>query len=149
MSKDVEPFDINIDTLGFHVNRVFYTLVKRLTKGLKEKGLKIQFSEFTILKVLSVLKGASQTQLATQLGKERAALVRPLSCLENEGYILRVPKDGKTNYVTLTEKGENVLPVIDEIIENVTQQAFKGFSKKSRTSTINNLTRIYLNSLYD
>ena len=147
MEKQYKPYDLNIYTLGFYVTRVSYALLKRLNQGLKESDLDIQFAEFTIMKALDEIKGASQSQIASVLGKERAGITKPMSSLEEKGYISREALNGSTNYVTLTEKGKNAIPVLNEIADRVTEQAFKGFSQKSRTSTINNLNRIFNNTI--
>lgn len=149
MEKQYKPFEIEITTLGYYINRAFCSLVKLLNKQLRENGLKFQHSEFTILKMLDTLKGASQTQLADVLGKERSGIGRSVASLEKKGYVKKEALNGSTNYVTLTKKGEDVIPLINNIIEKVSGQAFKGFSQKSRVSMLNNLTKIYQNSLPD
>lgn len=147
MEKHYKPFEIEITTLGYYINRAFCSLVRLLNKELKENNLNIQHSEFTILKVLDALQGASQSQLADILGKERAGIGRSVATLEKKGYVKRDALNGSTNIVTLTERGEEAIPVINGIIDRVTGQAFKGFSHKSRVSMINNLTKIYQNAL--
>lgn len=145
MKNELKPFEIDIKTLGFHVNRVHFQLMKMLSKGLREKDLGIQFSEFTILKVLDEIKSVSQTQLAILLGKDRSAMNRPLLLLEQNEYILRESMNGSTNKVTLTEKGKKIIPIINEVIEDFTNQALQGFTKKSRDAVYHYLTRIYEN----
>ena len=149
MRKEIRPFDLNIDTLGFYINRVFYAMSKILGQKLKDSSLDIQFSEFTLLKALADLEEVTQIQLVEALGKERSAINRPLASLEQKGYVKREPLNGKTNLVTLTQKGEQVIPELNEIAEQVTEIAFKGFPQKSRISFINSLTRIYRNALPD
>lgn len=146
MEKQYKPFEIEFVTLGYYVNRAFCSLVRLLNKELKQKNLNIQHSEFTVLKVLNELNGASQSQIAAVLGKERSGIGRTINSLEKKEYVERKALNGSTNFVTLTKKGEDTIPVIDEIIRIVTEKAFKGFSKKSRESTLANLTRIYKNS---
>ena len=138
---------MEVKALGYYVNRAFFSLVRLLNKFLKERDLDIQHSEFSILRVLKEIKGGSQTQLASILGKERSGIGRTLSSLEAKGFINRESLNGTTNFVTLTEKGQEVLPVLDEVIDQVTERAFKGFPQKSRETLIKNLTKIYLNSL--
>lgn len=147
MEKHYKPFEIEFTALGYYINRAFCSLVRLLNKELKENNLNIQHSEFTILKVLEKLQGASQSQLADILGKERSGIGRSVATLEKKGYVKRDALNGSTNFVTLTERGEEAIPVINGIIDRVTAQAFKGFSNKSREATLNNLKKIYQNAL--
>lgn len=146
MVKKYKPFELEIDALGYHINRVFFSMIKLLNKEIKNSGLDFQHAEFTILKILIELKGASQTQIAAILGKERSAITRSVISLENKGYIKREPLNGSTNYVTMTEKGEEIAPIINEIKDRVTDFSFKGFSTRSRLAMINNLEKIYKNT---
>lgn len=145
--KKYNAFEINIDTLGYYVNRAFFALIKLLNKEIKESGLKFQHSDFVILKILITIGGASQSQIANILGKERSAISRSLASLEEEGYILREQVDGKTNLVTLSEKGKEIVPLINDIGNRVSELGFKGLSKRSRESMINNLTKIFDNAI--
>lgn len=147
MKKEKEAFHIQIDTLGYFIHRAYYMMVKMLNKELKAHNLKLQHSDFAIMMVLKEIGAASQTQLSEIQGKERSGVSRSLIALEKEGYIVRTPFNGKTNKVTLSEKGLELMPLLTEIANNVTDSALKGFSKQSRAGLINNLHRIYLNSL--
>lgn len=149
MKMHYRPYEIEINTLGFYIDRLLYAMIKRQNKDLKEGNWDLQHSEFIVLKVLNVLKGASQSQLANVMGKERSGISRTLASLEKKGYVERKPLNGSTNYVTPTEKGAQLVPAINEISEKLTDQAFKGFSQKSKLAMLNNLNRIYKNVLLD
>ena len=145
--KETQPYDLDINALGFHVNRVLWAMVKNLNRELKEHNLGIQHAEFIIIKALENIKGGSQSYIAQVLGKERSGISRSVAALEERGFIIKEAQDGKSNYVKLSEKGKSILPEINEIIDTISKQALKGFSKRSRESLINNLTRIYENSM--
>lgn len=147
MEKQYKPFEVEVNALGFYVNRAFSMMVKSLNKELRNADLNIQHAEFSIMKLLNEIKGGTQSQLATLLGKERSGISRTLSQLEEKGYISRQPLDGKTNYVVLTQKGQELMPGLNAIADKVSKKTFKGFSKKSQESIVNNLTKIYLNAL--
>lgn len=148
MDKDLIPFQVEITALGFFVNRAYTLMVKLLNQELRKGNVDIQHAEFSLLKILNEIKGGSQTQIAVLLGKERAAISRTLISLEQKGYIDRHPLDGKSNYVSLTEKGYKIMPELNSIAERVTELGFQGFSQKRRESLIKNLTQVYLNA-YD
>ena len=149
MDKKIKPFDLEIQTLGFYVNRVFYMMTKKLNDELKKSGLDIQHAEFTIIKVLGVLGSATQSQIAAALGKERSGISRSLAVLEKKELIRRTLLNGSTNNVELTEKGIDALPLLNRVTDSVTEMAFRGFSQKSRISVINNLNKMYKNALED
>lgn len=146
MENELKPFGIEINTLGFHIHRVLYAMIRSLTRRLKENNLNLEHSDFTILMLLGQIKGCSQSEIARVLGKERSGVSRSIVALEKEGILKREPLDGKTNYVTLTEKGEQIIPTLHNIADQVTEEALKGFSHKKRESLINSLNKIFSNA---
>ena len=99
------------------------------------------------MKVLSEVESITQSNLAKILGKEKSGIGKTLKSLEKEGYIQRSALNGCTNNVKLTEKGKKVLPLLNQIAERVTENAFSGFSAKKREDVMKSLTLIYKNSL--
>lgn len=147
MKRKKEEVKIDIHTLGYYLDRALCGMIKSLNKELKEYKLGFQHSDFTILKVLSQVNGLSQTELANIIGKEKSGIGRSLSTLEKEGYIYRSAINRCKNEVCLSEKGKNIIPLLDEIADKVTRKAFEGFPEKKRIEMMKNLTLIYENSL--
>ena len=147
MKKDLEPVELDIKTLGYYIDRALCVMIKRLNKELRDENLKFQHSDFTVMKVLSEVDNINQSHLAKILGKEKSGIGNTLKSLAKEGYIQRSAINGCTNNVRLTEKGKEVLPLLNKIAERVTERAFLGFSSKKRTEVLNYLTLIYKNSL--
>lgn len=147
MEKHYKAYELDINTLGFYVDRLLYAMIKRQNMLLEDYDSDLQHSEFIVLKVLNALKEASQSQLAGVMGKERSGISRTLASLEKKGYIIRKPLNGSTNIVTLSEKGERIRPMLFGISDELTNQAFKGFSEKQRNAVLNYLDKIYKNSL--
>ena len=145
----IKSEDVNLDihTLGYYLDRAICVLIKSLNKELKEYNLGFQHSDFSILKVLSQVNGLSQTELARILGKEKSGIGRSLNSLEKEGYVTRSAINGCKNEVYLTEKGKQIIPLLNEIADKVTAKAFTGFTDKKRKEMMTNLTLIYENSL--
>lgn len=85
MERDLKPYEINIHTLGFYINRLHYAMVKRINYELTRNGLDIQFAEYTVFRVLNKLEGISQSQLATVMAKERSGISRTLAGMEEGG----------------------------------------------------------------
>ena len=147
MKKKAEEIKLDIKTLGYYIDRALCVMIKGLNKELKLRGLTFQHSDFTIMKVLNETHGLSQTQLAKILGKEKTGIGRSLYTLEKDGYVVRTRVNRCTNQVCLTEKGKEIMPVLNEIANKVTDKAFTGFSEKKRLEMMKNLTLIYQNSL--
>ena len=147
MRRDLEPLEIDIKTLGYYIDRALCVMIKRLNKELRNENLKFQHSDFTVMKILSEVESINQSHLAKILGKEKSGIGKTLKSLEKEGYIQRSALNGCTNNVRLTEKGKNIIPLLNKIAARVTDIAFTGFSPKKKTEVIKSLTLIYKNSL--
>lgn len=147
MKKKFDEINLDIHTLGYYLDRALCGLIKSLNRELKEYNLGLQHSDFTILKVLSQTNGLCQTELAKVIGKEKSGIGRSLSSLEKEGYIYRCAINGCKNEVCLTEKGEKIIPLLNEIANKVTEKAFTGLPDKKRKEMMKILTLIYDNTL--
>ena len=147
MKSDLETEELDIQTLGYYIDRVLCVMIKRLNKELREENLKFQHSDFSVMKVLSEVDNINQSHLAKILGKEKSGIGKTLKSLEKEGYIQRSAINGCTNNVRLTEKGKEILPLLNKIADKVTDTAFTGFSPKKRNDIMKSLTLIYKNSL--
>ena len=139
------PYEVDMKTLGFYVERLLYAMIKSQISMLKEEGSDLQHSEFIALKVLNALGSVSQTHLAQVLGKERSGVGRTLASLEAKGYIEREQLNGSTNTVKLTEKGKEIKPFLDRISAQLTNQAFRGLSDKQQNSVLSYLDKLYKN----
>lgn len=149
MYKKLKPFETEIKTLGFYINRLLYTIQKKQNKMLQDAGLDLQHSEFIVIRVLGEIKEVSQSELAVDMVMERSGISRTLSSLEEKGYVKRKNINKKTKVVSLTEKGEELLPMFKEMSDTLTDQAFRGFSQKSREATLKNLDKIYRNTIVE
>ena len=147
MKKDIENTPLDIQTLGYYIDRALCVMIKRLNKELRDENLNFQHSDYTIMRVLDETGCLNQSQIAKFLGKERSAISKSLKSLENNGYIKRAPMNGCTNSVSLTEKGKEIMPALNKIADKITDIASNGFSTKKRTEMMKNLTQIYLNCL--
>ena len=147
MKKDFEPIQLDIKTLGYYIDRALCGMIKRLNQELRDENLKFQHSDFSVMKVLSEVESINQSNLAKILGKEKSGIGKTLKSLEKEGYIERSALNGCTNNVRLTQKGKEIIPLLNKIAERVTDRAFSGFSATKRTNLMKSLTLIYQNSL--
>lgn len=149
MDKNYKPYEVDVNTIGFYVDRLLFAMIKSRNQDLKEINSDLQHAEFVVVKILSFLKEATQMQLANVMGKERSGVSRILASLESKGYIERKPLNGSTNSVTLTQKGLDTLPMITALSEKLEERAFKGFSEKKRADLLKSLHKVYNNVLSD
>lgn len=145
MKKRYNPYEIDMQTLGYYVDRLLYAMIKRQNQLLRECKSDLQHSEFIVLKMLSALQGASQSQLADVMGKERSGISRTISSLVNKGYVERKSLNGSTYCLTLTEKGTQIKPLLQKISDKLADETLKGFSDKARSKILKDLHTLYQN----
>lgn len=146
MIKSKKLPEIEIDTLGYVLDRTLNALIKQLNRLFQERNIDLQHAQFTVLKMLWCVDGLSQSQLAQLLNKNPAAVCRSLKYLESKGYIERRQKNGSTYNVFLTEYANGRRNEIEAVADCVTEAAFAKFSKCQRETIINLLNSIYKNS---
>ena len=78
-----EPLDI--DTLGYYLDRALNVMIKLLNKTFAKKDIDLQHAQYAVLKVLWCCEGISQSRLSRLLGKDPAAISRALNYLESKG----------------------------------------------------------------
>lgn len=137
--------DIKIHTLGYYVDRTFTAMVKYLNYELKKHGLDFQHPHFAIMMVISRNEGINQSTLAMFVDRDKASVSRHLNYLEEKGYVERKFDGGRKNYIFLTQKGKDVIPIINEISELDAEKTLKGFTSKKQEEIYKILTKMYLN----
>lgn len=139
-------FELQIDTLGYYLDRALNVMVKRLNRLFSEHHIDLQHSQYTVLKVLWCRNGISQSQLSKILGKDPAAISRALNYLEQKGYIKRESLNSKTNAVYLTDYADSKKNEIEYIADLVTEISTKGMNDEQREILKELLTEIYRNT---
>lgn len=137
-----EPLDI--DTLGYYLDRALNVMIKLLNKTFAEKDIDLQHAQYTVLKVLWCCEGISQSRLSRLLGKDPAAISRALNYLESKGYIERRGTNGKTNGIFLTEYANSRKDEIEAVADLVTDKATSGMTQHQK-----DLLKQLLNTIYD
>ena len=137
-----EPLDI--DTLGYYLDRALNVMIKLLNKTFAEKDIGLQHAQYTVLKVLWCCEGISQSRLSRLLGKDPAAISRALNYLESKGYIERRGTNGKTNGIFLTEYANSRKDEIEAVADLVTDKATSGMTQHQK-----DLLKQVLNTIYD
>jgi DNA-binding MarR family transcriptional regulator len=105
------PLDIGVleGHLGYFVRRlqvwVFQDFIRTLA------AIDLRPAQYSVLVLIAANPGASQSQIASRLGIERARLVRLLNKLEKRGLMERLgsPSDRRTHALRLTREGRKTL----------------------------------------
>lgn len=138
--------DLQINTLGYYVDRIFSNMVRFLNNKLEEQGLEFQHPHFTILMVLSKIDGIDQTALTDFINRDKASVSRNIKYLEEKEYLERKLEGRKKKKVFLTEKGKEIIPVIYEISRQNRETTLKEFSEKERKKIFDMVIKMYHNT---
>lgn len=144
MKKERIEESLDIDTLGYYLDRALNVMIKLLNKTFVEKDIDLQHAQYTVLKVLWCQEGISQSRLSRLLGKDPAAISRALNYLETKGYIERRGTNGKTNGIFLTEYANSRKDEIEAVADLVTDRATSGMTPHQK-----DLLKQLLNTIYD
>lgn len=144
MKQEMITESIDIDTLGYYLDRGLNVMIKLLNKTFTEREIDLQHAQYIILKVLWCQEGVSQAKLSKLLGKDPAAVSRALNYLESKGYIERRGTNGKTNGIFLTEYANWRKGDIEAVADFVTDRATTGMSRQHK-----DLLKQLLNAIYD
>ncbi|MBL4766335.1 MAG: MarR family transcriptional regulator, partial [Rhodobacteraceae bacterium] len=100
-------------------------------RALKASGVGLSEPQARILANLWRQEGGlTQTQLATELGMEKAPLGRLLDRMEDGGYVERHPDptDRRARRVIISKQGIAAIPNMQRVTRQVFAEAFKGVS---------------------
>lgn len=135
----------DITNLGYHLNHAFTALVGELNRSLRQSGIPLNHSQFSILQALSRSdkEEMCQREIADELGKDPAAISRALSYLEQHGFISRHAVNGCKNGIALTSKAKEMRPRIEYAINKAVSGVCSGITKDEYIFGLNFLKRIY------
>ncbi|OPF50757.1 hypothetical protein BH721_07115 [Clostridium baratii] len=118
-----------------------------LDKKLKEIDLNSS-QHFYIIKIFEN-PGITQDKLMDSIHLNPSNITRALCQLEKLKFIERVPKkeDKRTYHLYLTDKGEKVYPLVNNIIDDWCKEILKGVSEEETTSLLKLIKKVATNSL--
>lgn len=110
------------------------------------EGTGLHRAQHRLLMTLSERKFESQAELAAILEISTATVAVSLKKLERDGYIQKKSKkeDSRAKFVSLTEKGEDVVAKSREIFAYMDQRVIQGFSEEELVTL-----RKFLKQMYD
>ncbi len=104
-------------------------------------------SQHLLLMVLSHDTFRSQKEIAARLNISPAAVTMSLKKLEADGYIERNtnPDDTRFNFVTITQKGKDVVSYSESLFQEIDTELYRGMSEEDLTHLIRSLEIILEN----
>lgn len=130
------------ESLGYQLHRAFAALTETLHGELRAAGLALTHPQFSILRAVSRKPGLSQNGLARVTGKDGAAISRSLDYLEKRGLIRREPLNGCTKGVFLTDRAEELRPLLERAIRKTVARACSGLTPQEVGTVIRLLEKI-------
>ncbi|WP_165076606.1 MULTISPECIES: MarR family transcriptional regulator [unclassified Desulfovibrio] len=130
------------NALGYHLHRAFAALTETLHAELRAAGLSLTHPQFSVLQAVSRKPGISQNGLARETGKDGAAISRSLDYLEKRGLVRRAPLNGCTKGVFLTQKAEDLRPLLDGAIRKTVARACRDMTPEEVETVIRLLEKI-------
>ncbi|WP_051229092.1 MarR family transcriptional regulator [Paludibacterium yongneupense] len=116
--------------LGYRVNQLRSLLVDAIEQELSPLGLTA--AQWMVIVGLGDAPGraASPAQFARKLSYDAGAMTRLLDRLEKKGFVARAPDscDRRMVVLTLTERGQQIYPLVVAALQRVESRLSAGFS---------------------
>ena len=126
------------NAVGFVVNRAALKLKAALHRAFKANGHNITPEHWAVLNCLWEAEGATQTQIAEKIAKDKTNLTRILDIMERNGLVQRGPheSDRRSYRIFLTEKAREMKDPLIAIAEAVSAEACRGLTAQDRREII-------------
>ena len=113
------------------------------------KHLELTNGQVPCLLVLSKKEGITQDELAKMCYMDKGAIARAIRKLEEKEMVNKVqdPLNRRRYLLSLTQKGEQVIPTILQAEKKWENIIFKGFSPEERSFMMERMRRLAENSL--
>ncbi len=102
---------------GCMIGTAFQKLTAQLERILKQENLDIKAGDYMILRALYNSDGLQQCELSELIGKDKSSICRSVSNLLQKGLVKTEPISYKCVRVWLTDKAEELRPIILKIAE--------------------------------
>lgn len=137
----------------FKINEYFAPLIKMMSESIEKKTnamLKeydVTSGQVHILVVLSTMENSECTlkELEKIFSFSQAAIAATAVRMESKGLVsAHVAKDDKRiKYVQLTSKGDDIVKIAKEKLNDLNEELLEGFTKEERELLMESLKRIY------
>lgn len=126
-----DNFD-SVENLGILITAVKAAIVATTDRQLAQLGLTAV--QYRVVKILALEKKATLASLCSLLDYDRGAMSRLLQRLESKELIVKKPskKDKRSTFLSLSEKGQALLPELRAKVESVFEKTLGGFDSQER-----------------
>lgn len=140
-----QMFPSFLDSLAFRFEDIPRVLRRIFDVALEEHDL--SRSQWRLLAYVLRDEGMTQTELARSLELERASVGQAIDTLERKKLVERVKSSGDRRvwHIHATEAGRRLIPELREMINEIHQQIFAGFSDEEISQLGRFLDRIMTN----
>ena len=135
---------IDQETFGLLLLSVRQSLIRRGVRLLNHSGFDINYTQFRVLKALSMTPHLSAKELARTVEHDGGALTRLLDRLQEKGYVARRPnaKDRRGIEVYMTDAGHSVWEEMQACVQQVNGEALGVLSDAEQGQLFSMLHRI-------
>lgn len=130
------------DSFGRYISVIYRHLQILLNHHLKPYG--IGSGQYIFLSAIHGNQGISQKDLTNLIKIDKTTTAKALKKLEENGFVYRVhDADDKRYYkLYLTEKGIDFIPILNDILDKLTQELNVGMDHEEYISTLKSLNLI-------
>ncbi|WNL46313.1 MarR family transcriptional regulator [Dyella sp. BiH032] len=138
------------ESIGVLLAAVRTEIVRAMEAELAAKGLELRYTQFLILKRLSVLGPMTAGELARAVELDGGAMTRQLDQLERKGYLRRRPheQDRRALRIELTEQGRALTQELMNCNDRVLKAAQRSLNEAEQQQLRDYLARV-LHALRD
>lgn len=138
------------ESIGVLLAAVRTEIVRAMEAELAAKGIELRYTQFLILKRLSVLGPMTAGELARSIELDGGAMTRQLDQLEGKGYLRRRPheQDRRALRIELTAEGQAMTRELMNCNDRVLKAAQRALDETERAQLRDYLARV-LHALRD
>lgn len=132
------------ETFGLLLQSIRLELIRRGERLLAQRGYGITFTQFRVLRALSLVESISATELARNVEHDCGALTRVLDRLQEMGYVARRPNvsDRRAVEVFLTEQGKKAWAPMQSCVIDMNEEALSVLTEKEQKQIFALLHRV-------
>ena len=124
--------------IGYVVNRAALRMKAELQRAFKANGYNLTPEHWAVMNCLWERQGATQTEIADSISKDKTNLTRILDVMEKNGLITRQSHetDRRSYRISLTRKAWKMKDQLIAIAEEVSEASTRGLSAKDEREII-------------
>jgi len=143
-SSETNPLSSLDESFGGLLHLVRVGLIRHLELAFAEAGFELNFSQFRVLKTLSIRGPIISSELARCVDHDAGAMTRLLDRLVDKGYVTRRPRedDRRATDIDLSEAGRVLWTSIARIVEQVNARALRDLDAEEQAQIFALLRRV-------